>query len=166
MGRRVLHPQGVLRVKGLHRPCQRVLLIRDICFFGSVRVVPSPIYVSGYFSFFFFFFFSALVSFICYYLLCQISNASSFCFPCPSPFPSPSIFLSLSLFLSLCYYSANIKDAAAHWVTQSAACQAAVHEVTWQLIWQVPCRPGTSPSLPHLLLIPHLLVVVFSITHT
>lgn len=156
VGRIVLHPQGVLRVKG--KGCtdlaERVLLIRDICFFGSVRVVPSPIYVSGYFSCFFFFFFSALVSFICYYLLCQISNASSFYSPIPLSLPLP------------CYYSANIKDAAAHWVTQSAACQAAVHEVTWQLIWQVPCRPGTSPSLPHLLLILHLVVVVFSITHT
>lgn len=67
------------------------------------------------------FFFSALVSFICYYLLCQISNTSSFFFP----FPSLYFFLSLP-----CYCRAHIKDAAAHWVTQSVACQAAGHEVT------------------------------------
>lgn len=101
------------------------------------------------------------ISFI-YLLLFALPDFKCVFFLLPLPFP-----FSIPLHLPLpCYYSANIKDAAAHWVTQSAACQAAVHEVTWQLIWQVPCRPGTSPSLPHLLLILHLVVVVFSITHT
>lgn len=128
------------------------LLIRDICF-CSVRVVPPPLLSPASSSSF------SRHQFHLFVIICFARFQMRLLSTLPSPHPA----LSLAL---LCYYSANIKDAAAHWVTQSAACQAAGHEVTQQLIWQVPCRPGTSPSNAHPTFSSFLLLLSFpSLTH-
>lgn len=79
-------------------------------------------------------FYLALVSFICYYLLCQISN-----------FKCIRFYFYLSFFFTpLVFTRQTLKTQAAwfwDWVTQSAACQAMGHKATWQLIWQVPQPP-------------------------